>query len=244
MRRSVSACRFDSSDKYRVFTEIQFGTVIIQSDHDSTRLLPQNTDASALRQDDLGGSETNTCTDNEKAMCDVWTMAGRSKIAPKQVYYQEYAQTAACGCVGCGAGTPAPNAPCQTWPQRNPAHQLDGCHPRAVDATPYVQEMRRSCSWGYAYPFDDNRGGLVCEGAKSLTMTVADASGGPRSDDGGDDVSSGWEILMYAALALLVFGVLGCNFWHGFMAWPPCLLLLSAYAACLVLAWLVWKGKI
>ena len=85
----------------------------------------------------------------------------------------------------------------------------------------------------------------MCSGAKSLTMTVADASGGPRPGDGGDGVSSGWrEILMYIALALLALGVLGCNYWHGFMAWPPCLMLLSAYAGCLVLSWLVWKDKI
>ena len=213
----------------------------MQPNHDSCRLLTQKTDGSALRQDDLGGSEINSCTDNKKAMCHVWTMDGPTN---KQVYYQEYAQTAACGCVGCNASTPDPHAPCQTVVPERSDDQLDGCHPRAVTATPYVQEMRRGCSWGYAYPFDDNQGGLVCPGAKSLTMTVADASGGPRPGGSGDDASIWWEIGMYVTLALLTLGILGCNFWHGFMAWPPCLMLLSAYAGCLVLSWLVWKGKI
>jgi hypothetical protein len=121
--------------------------------------------------------------------------------------------------------------------------QLNGCAPQAVLATPYVQEMGRSCSWGYAYPFDDRKGGLVCTGAKSLTMTISDGTGGPNSGGGGgDDESREWEIALYVAVALLLLGILGCNFWHGFVAWRPCLVLLSVYAGCSVLAWSVWKG--
>ena len=191
-----------------------------------------------LQQDNLGGSETNSCTNNPAAMCDVWTMKGKTG---EKVYYQEYAQTGACGCVGCNASKPDPKAYCET------VHggQLNGCAPRAILATPYYKEMRRSCDWGYAYPFDDNKGGLVCTGAKSLTMTIADGTGGPNpGGGGGGDESRGWEIVLYVVVSLLLVGVLGCNFWHGFVAWRPCLVLLSVYTGCLVLAWFVWKGEL
>ena len=45
--------------------------------------------------------------------------------------------------------------------------------------------MRKSCSWGYAYPFDDNQGGLTCVGARVLEMTIADGIGGPGGSGDG-----------------------------------------------------------
>ena len=171
---------------------------------------------------------------------------GKSQKSDKQVYYQEYAQTAACGCVGCGAGKPVRGAPCITMDGTDgPGSILDGCKPKAVLATPYVQEMRRSCSWGYAYPFDDSQGGLTCTGAKTLTMTVSDVNGAPGSGgDGGDESGSWIEVVLYVVVAVLLLGIIGLNFWHGFVAWPACLMLVSVYAGCLALAWLVWKGVI
>lgn len=191
-----------------------------------------------MDQDNLGGTETNSCTDNPLAMCDVWNMTTNTG---KKVWYQEYAQTAACGCVGCNAGTADPHAHCKTVDGTDgPNTILNGCTPKAVTATPYVQEMRKSCSWGYAYPFDDNQGGLTCTGAKSLIMTVADGSDGPNS--GGEGQSNVWEIVIYIVVGLLLLGSLGCNYWQSFIAWPPFLALLSVYVGCLALAWVVWKG--
>ena len=74
-----------------------------------------------------------------------------------QVFYQEYAQTASCGCAGCnthtksGARAVSNNVTCKTVA----GPPLDGCKPIAALDTPFVKEMRRNCGWGYAYPFDD-----------------------------------------------------------------------------------------
>ena len=119
--------------------------------------------------DDLGGTEANSCTDNPRAVCSVWDSSGKSA---DKVYYQEYAQTAGCGCVGCNAGPPSDAARCKTMA----GGPLSGCTPTAAQATPYVKEMRRNCHWGYAYPFDDLQAGLTCDNPTFLEMTVADGT--------------------------------------------------------------------
>ena len=104
----------------------------------------------------------------------MWDSSGKSA---DKVYYQEYAQTAGCGCVGCDAGPPSDAARCKTMA----GGPLSGCTPAAALATPYVKEMRRNCHWGYAYPFDDLQAGLTCDDPTFLEMTVADgAAQSPR----------------------------------------------------------------
>ena len=70
--------------------------------------------------DDLGGSEADPCTTGTPR-CTVWGAAGATG---KKVFYQEYAQAAACGCFGChtkspgGAPSVSSNVTCKTVRQR------------------------------------------------------------------------------------------------------------------------------
>jgi hypothetical protein len=55
--------------------------------------------------DDLGGTEAHPCTDaTPPAMCRQIPLKGAP--SSDKVFYQEYAQTAACGCMGCNTKTP------------------------------------------------------------------------------------------------------------------------------------------
>jgi hypothetical protein len=55
------------------------------------RLQNQDRFSGVCLADDLGGSEINTCTDNAKAKCDVWSIdaAGHTVKSSSKVYYQE-----------------------------------------------------------------------------------------------------------------------------------------------------------
>ena len=127
---------------------------------------------------DLKEEEADSCTDNPKAKCTVYGLEGKLNV-PK-VYYQEYAQTAACLCVGCSepschldphCGNPSDGKKCKiTGPRGFDAGPLYSCHPQAVLDTEFVKEMRRHCDWGYAYPFDDAKGGLACKGARTVRV--------------------------------------------------------------------------
>ena len=126
--------------------------------------------------DDLGNTEAAPCTDNSHAMCDVWGEDGKTG---RKVFYQEYAQAADCGCLGCdrsvngGKGPASDASRCKiaAWEGGGAFHS---CVPQAVMATPFVKEMRKHCDWGYAYPFDDALGGLSCGGDQSPTPTSLD----------------------------------------------------------------------
>ena len=168
--------------------------------------------------DDLGGTEgPNSCTDGPNpAMCTVW---GQDKKGIGKVFYQEYAQTAACGCRGCdthepdGSKSSSSATRCKTEHSCNPkgdCQGLDGCKALAVEATPFVKAMREGCPWGYAYPFDDQQGGFSCAGAKTLEMTIDDSQPRQKPDDANDGkLSVMWQIVFAAVcggVSLLLVG--------------------------------------
>ena len=125
---------------------------------------------------DLNGVEADTCTDNSRAMCTVW---GDNGTTGKKVYYQEYAQTHECGCIGCdrdknnGKGPASDSNRCKiaNWERGAGGGPGGGpfyaCEPQAIQETPFYREMRKHCDWGYAYPYDDARGGWTCGGPNS-----------------------------------------------------------------------------